>query len=511
MKKLIYAIASLAFIFVSCNKKTQNSVEMQTDLITSDSIFILNPEKDSSSYFFKYTDIFNDNSEFETIYNERLIVSDFPYVEVTQIVQSGPIFGINPTFWLKKGEKYEIQKDEYQMGGKPQFGPRQKIVALKSTNSDYNEDLLFINKLNDSIYSDWDYVLLQGFILAPKHGVKLDGQNMHHKSKELLDRKTSFLEDAKQKLSPEFYNLYNHLILCEYVSELLSVYQYYVKDNDSIKNEIKNIILSHQQSIQNDDLIFSSTYRNIIDKFNTFLTIEMQNNENVKNNYAGDKLDLFSINKDEVNLAQRYENAKKIYTGKTLDILLFSIIKRDYEQSKGSSDQILVDSFMVNCRDENLKQYVEMMNSANSILKSNQDLLANTDQYIFLLPDIINKHRGKILYVDFWASWCAPCRALMPKSRELKEKYKNDVDFLYISIDTNPAAWLNASAAESLDKSSSFLISKESAFIKIKKIKSIPRYMIFDREGNIIDDNAMKPDDKDFDKKMRKLINSQKK
>ena len=514
MKGPIY-IAFFAFIFISCNKsrQTQNSDKPLAEVITSDSIFFLNPERDSSAYFLVHTDIFDDNFEYTTIDDGSFIVSNFPYVEVEQIVQSGPIFGIRPTFWMKKGEKYEVLKDEYKMSKKPKFGPSQKIIALKSTNSAYNDDLSFINELNDSIYSNWDYFLLNGYIIAPKEGVKLDKHNMHHKSNELFEKKTSFLNKAKQKLSPEFYNLYNHLILSEYVSELISIHQYHVNDNDSIKNEVRNIILSHQQSIQNDDLLFSARYRQIINNFNAFLTTEVENknNEDTKNNFPGDKYNLLETQKNkEINYFQRYENAKKHFTGKTLDFLLFLMIKRDYEQD-GDSNQALVDSFMNDCQDENLKQYVQIMNNGNTILKSYSDLLANTDQNVFPLLDVIEKHKGKILYIDFWASWCAPCRALMPKSRELKEKYKDDVDFLYISIDENHAAWMNASKAESLDYSSNFLISKKSNFIKTMKINTIPRYMIFGRDGKIIDNNAMRPDNKDFDKKISKLINSQKK
>ncbi|MBN2766884.1 MAG: TlpA family protein disulfide reductase [Paludibacteraceae bacterium] len=54
------------------------------------------------------------------------------------------------------------------------------------------------------------------------------------------------------------------------------------------------------------------------------------------------------------------------------------------------------------------------------------------------LSKILSQSKGKALYVDFWASWCAPCLREMPMSKELRqnEKYKNTV-FVYLAINDN--------------------------------------------------------------------------
>ena len=69
----------------------------------------------------------------------------------------------------------------------------------------------------------------------------------------------------------------------------------------------------------------------------------------------------------------------------------------------------------------------------------------------FVLPDPSDKDfafaslKGKYVLIDFWASWCAPCRVSFPRMREVYKQYKNDNFTIYsISIDENKPAWLKA-------------------------------------------------------------------
>lgn len=69
----------------------------------------------------------------------------------------------------------------------------------------------------------------------------------------------------------------------------------------------------------------------------------------------------------------------------------------------------------------------------------------------FILPDPQDKDfdfsslKGKYVMIDFWASWCAPCRQSFPRIRQVYDFFKNDNFEIYsISIDKNKAAWLKA-------------------------------------------------------------------
>jgi len=52
--------------------------------------------------------------------------------------------------------------------------------------------------------------------------------------------------------------------------------------------------------------------------------------------------------------------------------------------------------------------------------------------------DVILKRAPSLALVDFWATWCAPCKAIMPVIEELSEKYEGKVTFVKLNVEENP-------------------------------------------------------------------------
>lgn len=118
------------------------------------------------------------------------------------------------------------------------------------------------------------------------------------------------------------------------------------------------------------------------------------------------------------------------------------------------------------------------------------------------LSEVLKQCKGKIVYVDFWASWCDPCLREMPFSKKLREDaaYK-DVVFIYLALNDKQSRWEAAWEKANLkDQPHNYLIlnSKDAPFVKKYDIRSIPRYMIFDKEGQLLNNDAARPGDKNL-------------
>ncbi len=102
----------------------------------------------------------------------------------------------------------------------------------------------------------------------------------------------------------------------------------------------------------------------------------------------------------------------------------------------------------------------------------------------------VNLHdlRGKVVLVDFWASWCGPCRRENPHVVSLYNKYKADgFEILGVSLDKKKEAWLTAIEKDGLTwQHVSDLQGWGNAVAKAFSVSSIPHTILLDKEGKIL-------------------------
>lgn len=100
----------------------------------------------------------------------------------------------------------------------------------------------------------------------------------------------------------------------------------------------------------------------------------------------------------------------------------------------------------------------------------------------------LKQMRGKIVLIDFWASWCGPCRKENPNVVAQYNKYKNKgFDILGVSLDRDYNAWLRAIEQDGLPwRHISDLKGWQSAHAALYSVTSIPQTLLVDREGKII-------------------------
>ncbi len=113
------------------------------------------------------------------------------------------------------------------------------------------------------------------------------------------------------------------------------------------------------------------------------------------------------------------------------------------------------------------------------------DFLSDTPDGKKLGP---SSFKGKVLLVDFWASWCGPCRAENPEMVKIYKKYHaKGLEVLGVSLDKDKAKWTEAIEKDKLEWNHvSDLGAWESASAKLYNVTSIPQTFLLDKEGKIV-------------------------
>ena len=121
----------------------------------------------------------------------------------------------------------------------------------------------------------------------------------------------------------------------------------------------------------------------------------------------------------------------------------------------------------------------------------------------FNYPDTSGKNisleslKGKLVYVDVWATWCGPCKAQIPFLKQLEEKYREeDIAFVSLSIDQlkNISKWKDMIVDKELE-GIQIIADKawRSKFVTDYVIEGIPRFILIDKDGNLMDPMAPRP------------------
>ena len=304
-----------------------------------------------------------------------------------------------------------------------------------------------------------------------------------------------------------------------FVSELssknLNVFEYLYKQNGTPENALKATLSYLDSLVVIGEL--SEEYKDWLNNNAEFSYLKLTQVKKIKTSPI-DINDKINIDK---NLYYRYYQA---FLWKRMDMLL----NEDYK-CINKIIQIANSNFKGECKDYVLYQFaIEHL----SIINSNQAKLSiselegcfTDDEYLTILKyrylakynveadnvdqllqsngetvsfeKMLEKYRGRKIYIDVWASWCAPCRVEMQSSRALKKELdEKNITFVYLSIDKVQNHWLKANKEEKLGDCDSYLIIDplKSRFMLKYKIDAIPRYFLLDEKGIVINEDAPRP------------------
>ena len=126
--------------------------------------------------------------------------------------------------------------------------------------------------------------------------------------------------------------------------------------------------------------------------------------------------------------------------------------------------------------------------------------------YNFSLPDTSSRvvsmkdFKGKVIFIDVWATWCGPCREQFPYLKEIEEEYKDNQDIVFMGISLDKAKdkqkWLKAIQKEKLP-GIQLLDDFGKSFADKYGISAIPRFLLIDKQGKWIEIRCPKPEAKE--------------
>ena len=153
---------------------------------------------------------------------------------------------------------------------------------------------------------------------------------------------------------------------------------------------------------------------------------------------------------------------------------------------------ITVAFLLINCQ----AQEVPIVFSEEAL----NDQFVDIDGHSLKFLEILEAHKGQIIFVDVWASWCRDCIEGLPQLKALQKRRK-DVTFLFLSLDKDVSRWQKGIEKHEISGEHYFMQSGwNGAFGEFLNLDWIPRYMVIDKDGNIklfkaiktTDDNLLK-------------------
>lgn len=452
MKKLILLSITLSCLFFSCKKPVANYA------ILSGTVKNLNG-KEITIYSIDST--YNLKTLPNNTFNDTIYLVKPEKISLT--------LGFNSfEAYLKPGMqlKYNIDGDDF-LGGTVLTNDETEInnYLLEKSRIE-NEELADLSSYDDRYKEDSLIKKLNSY--CEYLNKQLDSnKNIPETFKELEKRNINYFKLLKL----DFYRTYRNNISDEDDYELPLKYE----------NQLQNLNFT-----KNQDFNYSSAYQVLVfRKLNDLARKNVEKNEGDINNELiklYKQLPEGSIRNEliyqQMSFFEQSENIVKAYQ----DFISISTNKKHIED--------------INKRYNKFKQIAKGMPSPT---------FENFENY-FGGKASLKDYLGSYIYVDLWATWCAPCIAEIPYLRDIEKKYHDkNIKFISISLDEKRDKWYSYVKENNL-AGIQLIANQDSPFMKDYLVKLIPRFILINTEGQIVDAYAPKPSDEELKMLLNKIL-----
>lgn len=499
--KQAFKILLLIFTLVSCKNENEkfvtekpkpnkivlisvNAPKKYIHLIKQDSVGkklkdTLGPKAFWNNNGFTYLDYMNNVQTWRPKPNVSDTITIETYNDFLELSKNNFFTSIKETFLVKNGDTV-IFNYEHDI-------PKAKIINREVSDVELNYNSYRLRKLFDNKYTS-HYLIFGNMFLNQNF------QDYEQKSIEYYNQaKLDFITEVELLDSLKNNNLIsqtNYLyrkdalnMLMEKHKKIKNINKWieqnkYLKDKETIERDF-GFDLSETDSLMK--FSFFRDYLNDISQYG--LNFIEENNGSSGGFYIDSRIRFDSILKDK-----RFNQTAK-------NFLLFNAYNGIGQNFRIKDKKEYFKKLQANTT--NIEQLNKLKkNYKLDFSKSNDLVLTNQKNDTLTYANLLENNKGKWLYIDFWASWCKPCRKIMPESNKLKKELKKgNIEFIYLSLNDKKENWKKAIKIDSISDSQNYFIENGnvSKLIEDLGIKTIPHYLIYNPNGKLINGFANRP------------------
>jgi thiol-disulfide isomerase/thioredoxin len=429
-------------------------------------------------------------------------------------VVKGNILNHDSTSVFRKGDFFE-GKDTLNVGDQGGFFYSFDLISPKFVPFTYNNtELMFFIAPGDTL----------GFNLDADSLKVSDFVGRHEEENRLLNEKNNFFKDVTFyeasfdsvfSLEPNDFEVYY-----EEVKEAYNLYFESMRNDELLNTDFVDLAITLGKMDMASDLFrypmfynyykekeadLSENYYDFIDDIKvdqpsftdiTSYSFYTEMLLNYKLDLAEEK-DTTIKNDDEKRFATKLLLIKDLFSDENvLSMVTFNALNRHLSNSaKGITDELISEATDLILYEDKVDKINEAYTKWKK-LEPGKKAPIFTGEYIDETPFSSEDLLGKYIYVDVWATWCGPCVAEIPKLEELQNEFKDkNIAFVSISIDMKYDAWKEKVERDNLKgiQVAARTDEKIDQILEDYNISGIPRFMLIDPEGNIVDTNAPRP------------------
>jgi thiol-disulfide isomerase/thioredoxin len=228
--------------------------------------------------------------------------------------------------------------------------------------------------------------------------------------------------------------------------------------------------------------------------FHQISTFKQKNGGEIKN---GDAITVQQFNSISNGITNTYLN--QLLLGSLVNMNLNSNDTVFYSSNKIQISEIINDPFLFNALAEkydkvkgfrdNPKPFTDALLTTNDREVNRKNISVVPGNDINIVKDIIKANPGKVVFINFWAPWCAPCIEEIPFTNQLIADFKEEnIEFVFVSIHTNKKLWEATIKEQNYGGTHLFCNEEETREVwKRFGLKGIPYFILINKRGEIAD------------------------